>query len=54
MSAVRCSRLTQVSVIAVLLAACAGSVDVFAFFGLAAVAGTAYVQMATLSKKNKE
>ena len=34
MSAVRCSRLTQVSVIAVLLAACAGSVDVFAFFGL--------------------
>ena len=34
MSAVRCSRLTQVSVIAVLLAACAGSVDAFAFFGL--------------------
>jgi len=34
MSAVRCSRLTQVSAIAVLLAACAGSVDAFAFFGL--------------------
>jgi uncharacterized membrane protein YoaK (UPF0700 family) len=34
MSAVRYSRLTQVSAIAVLLAACAGSVDAFAFFGL--------------------
>jgi uncharacterized membrane protein YoaK (UPF0700 family) len=34
MSAVRYSRLTRVSAIAVLLAACAGSVDAFAFFGL--------------------
>jgi uncharacterized membrane protein YoaK (UPF0700 family) len=34
MSAVRYSRLTLVSAIAVLLAACAGSVDAFAFFGL--------------------
>jgi len=34
MSAVRYSRLIRVSAIAVLLAACAGSVDAFAFFGL--------------------
>jgi uncharacterized membrane protein YoaK (UPF0700 family) len=34
MSAVRLAPVTQVSAIAVLLAACAGSVDAFAFFGL--------------------
>ena len=40
MSAVRYSRLIRVSAIAVLLAACAGSVDAFAFFGLGhAIAG---------------